>query len=59
MNDENIGTEFATVSKEYLKELEDLANTSNWQRGYISGVDDGIAFAERILQALQTERSKE
>ena len=58
MNDENIGTELVTVSKEYLKKLEDLADTSSWQRGYISGVDDGIAFAERILQALQTERSE-
>lgn len=50
---------FVSVETKYLETLEESYKTTEWQKGYIAGIDDGIAFAERILQAMQQKRSDE
>ena len=55
---ENKDTRFITVSSEYIEELSEMAKTSEWQRGYIQGVEDGIDYATQILGSMQPERSE-
>lgn len=55
---ENKDTRFITVPSEYIEELSEMAKTSEWQRGYIQGVEDGIDYATQILSSMQPEGSK-
>lgn len=50
---------FVSVDAEYLRELEDKAKDYEWKCGYIRGIEDGIAYATEILQAMgQMKRSE-
>ena len=46
---------FVSVDREYLRELEEKKETSDWQRRYIAGIEDGIGYAERLIQAARSE----
>lgn len=50
---------FVSVDAECLRELEDKAKDYEWKCGYIRGIEDGIAYATEILQAMgQMKRSE-
>ena len=50
---------FVSVDEERLEELEGKAKDYDWKCGYVRGIEDGIAYATELLQALgQTERSE-
>lgn len=55
---ENKDSGFITVPVEFIEELTETARTSEWQRGYIQGVEDGINYATQILGSMQPERSE-
>lgn len=52
---ETLKPDFVSVAREYLQELEEKKQTSDWQRGYIAGIEDGIGYAERLIQAARSE----
>lgn len=48
---EDKNAEMVIIPAARYKELEKIAKTSDWQKGYNAGVQDGVNYALQILQA--------
>lgn len=46
---------YVNVDEEYYNKLQEIAEDIEWRKGYQQGIDDGINYAIRIIQAMKEE----
>lgn len=46
---------YVNVDEEYYNKLQEIAEDIEWHKSYQRGIDDGIDYAIRIIQAMKGE----